>query len=76
MHEYDKAVDCFEAQHTMATSLKLPHMQSDAAMNMGGHPHWSGQLVKALLLSLTKLMDGMVTRQHWHAWMVCSVMGI
>jgi len=33
--EYVKAVAYFEAQHVMATSLKLAHVQSDAALNMG-----------------------------------------
>jgi hypothetical protein len=35
VNEYDKAVAYFEAQHAMATSLKLAHLQSDAALNMG-----------------------------------------
>jgi len=30
-----KAVAYFEAQHVKATSLKLAHVQSDAALNMG-----------------------------------------
>ena len=35
LNEYVKAVACFEAQHAMATSLKLAHVQSEAALNMG-----------------------------------------
>ena len=35
LNEYVKAVAYFEASHVMATSLKLAHMQSDAALNMG-----------------------------------------
>ena len=35
LNEYVKAVACFEAQHAMATSLKLAHGQSQAALNMG-----------------------------------------
>jgi hypothetical protein len=35
LNEYIKAVAYFEAQHAMATSLKLAHVQSDAAPNMG-----------------------------------------
>jgi tetratricopeptide (TPR) repeat protein len=35
LNEYVKAVDCFEAQRAMATSLKLAHLQSEAALNMG-----------------------------------------
>jgi len=35
LNEYVKAVAYFEAQHVMATSLKLAHMQSEAALNMG-----------------------------------------
>ena len=34
LNEYVKAVTYFEAQHVMATSLKLAHVQSDAALNM------------------------------------------
>ena len=33
--EYVKAVAYLEAQHVMATSLKLAHVQSEAALNMG-----------------------------------------
>jgi hypothetical protein len=33
--EYDKAVAYFKAQHALAMSLKLAHVQSDAALNMG-----------------------------------------
>jgi len=35
LNEYVKAVAYFEAQHVMATSLKLAHVQSRAALNMG-----------------------------------------
>ena len=35
LNEYVKAVAYFEAQHVMATSLKLTHVQSDAELNMG-----------------------------------------
>ena len=35
LNEYVKAVAYFEAQHALATSLKLAHAQSDAALNMG-----------------------------------------
>jgi hypothetical protein len=35
LNEYVKAVASFEAQHALAMSLKLVHMQSDAALNMG-----------------------------------------
>jgi len=35
MNEYVKAVAYFEAQHVMATSLQLAHVQSHAALNMG-----------------------------------------
>ena len=35
LNEYVKAVAYFEAQHAMAMSLKLAHIQSDAALNMG-----------------------------------------
>jgi hypothetical protein len=35
LNEYVKAVAYFEAQHALATSLKLAHVQSDAALNMG-----------------------------------------
>ena len=37
-----KAVAYFEANHALATSLKLAHMQSHAAMNMGVAPRPSG----------------------------------
>ena len=35
LNECVKAVSYFEAQHVMATSLKLAHVQSAAALNMG-----------------------------------------
>jgi len=35
LNEYVKAVAYFEAQHGLAISLKLAHLQSDAALNMG-----------------------------------------
>jgi len=35
LNEYDKAVAYFEAQHALATLLKLAHGQSDAAIDMG-----------------------------------------
>jgi len=35
LNEYVKAVAYFEAQPAMATSLKLAHVQSEAAFNMG-----------------------------------------
>jgi tetratricopeptide (TPR) repeat protein len=35
LNEYVKAVAYFEAQHVLAISLKLAHLQSDAALNMG-----------------------------------------
>ena len=35
LNEYVKAVAYFEAQHALATSLKLAHGQSQAALNMG-----------------------------------------
>jgi len=39
LNEYVKAVAYFEAQDVMATSLKLAHVQSGAALNMGVVPH-------------------------------------
>ena len=39
LNEYVKAVAYFEAQHALATSLKLARFQSDAALNMGVAPH-------------------------------------
>jgi tetratricopeptide (TPR) repeat protein len=62
MNEYVKAVAYFEAQHSLAMSLKLAHMQSDASLNMGVAPSpvTSGQLARALLPSLTK--------SSWTAW--------
>ncbi len=35
LNKYVKAVAYFEAQHALATSMKLAHVQSDAALNMG-----------------------------------------
>jgi tetratricopeptide (TPR) repeat protein len=35
LNEYVKAVAYFEAQHALAISLKLAHVQSDVALNMG-----------------------------------------
>ena len=35
LNEYVKAVAYFEAEHALATSLKLAHLQSDAALKMG-----------------------------------------
>jgi tetratricopeptide (TPR) repeat protein len=35
LKEYVRALAYFEAQHSLATSLKLAHVQSDAALNMG-----------------------------------------
>ena len=35
LNEYVKAVAYFEAQHALAISLKLAHVQSDAALKMG-----------------------------------------
>ena len=35
LNDFVKAVSNFEAQHAMAISLKLAHVQSDAALNMG-----------------------------------------
>jgi hypothetical protein len=35
LNEYVKAVAYFEAQHALATSMKLAHLQSHAALNMG-----------------------------------------
>ena len=35
LNEYVKAVAYFEAQHALARSLKLAHLQSDAALKMG-----------------------------------------
>jgi tetratricopeptide (TPR) repeat protein len=35
LNEYVKAVAYFKAQHAIAISLKLAHVQSDAALNMG-----------------------------------------
>jgi hypothetical protein len=35
LNEHVKAVAYFKAQHALAISLKLAHMQSDAALNMG-----------------------------------------
>jgi hypothetical protein len=43
LKEYVKAVAYFEAQHVMATSLKLADVQSDAVFNMGVAPHPSSQ---------------------------------
>ena len=45
LNEYVKAVAYFEAQHALATSLKLAHLQSDAALKMGvasSHPSRPG----------------------------------
>ena len=45
LNEYVKAVAYFEAQHVLATSLKLAHLQSDAALKMGvasSHPSRPG----------------------------------
>ena len=35
LNEYVKAVAYFEVQHVMEISVKLAHVQSDAALNMG-----------------------------------------
>jgi tetratricopeptide (TPR) repeat protein len=35
LNEYDKSVAFFEAQHALAISLTLAHVQSDAALTMG-----------------------------------------
>ena len=57
LNEYVKAVAYFEAQHAMATSLKLAHLQSDAALNVGvTFTRHVGQLARTLLLALTKLL--------------------
>ena len=66
LNEYVKAVAYFEAQHALATSLKLAHGQSQAALNMGvaPSPFASAQLDRALLLVLTKLLDRIVTRRR------------
>jgi hypothetical protein len=74
LNEYVKAVAFFEAQHVMATSLKLAHGQSVAALNMGvaspPSPFASAQLGRALLLVLTELLDRIVTRRRRRAWMI------
>jgi cytochrome c oxidase subunit IV len=68
LNEYLNAVAYFEAQHVMATSLKLAHMQSHAALNMGvGLTLDFEQLARALLLVLIKLLDRIVTRRYWRA---------
>ena len=68
LNEYVKAAAYFKAQHALAISLKLAHLQSDAALNMGvASPFRSGQIARALLLALTKLLDRIVTRRHWRA---------
>jgi len=73
LNEYFKAVAYFEAQHVMATSLKLAHVQSEAALNMG----------VALTLGVRAARQGpvagadqapgplsSVTRRHRRAWMI------
>ena len=74
LNEYVKAVAYFEAQHALAISLKLAHLQSDAAVKMGVTLTFvSSQLSRAVLLVLTKLLDRIVTRLHWRAWMIKRV---
>ena len=74
LNEYVKAVAYFEAQHALAISLKLAHLQSDAALKMGVTLTFaSSQLGRAVLLVLTKLLDRIVTRLHWRAWMIKRV---
>ena len=72
LNEYVNAVAYFEAQHALATSLKLAHVQSDAALKMvvAPSPFASAQLDRALLLVLTKLLDRIVTRRRRRAWMI------
>jgi len=70
LNEYVKAVAYFEAQHVLATSLKLAHVQSDAALRVSPSPLASAQLARAQLLVLTKLLDRKVTRRHRRAWMI------
>ena len=58
LDEYDKAVAYFEAQHAIAISLKLAHVQSDAASTWASpSPFTSGQVARALLRAPTKLLD-------------------
>ena len=71
LNHYVKAFAYFEAQHALAISLKLAHVQSNAEINMGvASPFTSEQLAMAQLLAQTKLMDCKVTRLHWRAWMI------
>ena len=71
LNEYVNSVAYFEAQHTLAISLKLAHVQSDAALNMGValtlHVRARRQ---GPLLALTKLLDRIVTRWHRRASMI------
>ena len=67
LNEYVKAVAYFEAQHALATSLKLAHVQSDAALRVSPSPLASAQLARALLLTRTKLLDRPVSRRHRRA---------
>ena len=49
----------------MAISLKLAQVQSDERTKwVSSPPFTSGQLTRALLLALTKLLDRIVTRRH------------
>jgi hypothetical protein len=56
-----KAVAYLEAQHALAISLKVPHMQSEEALTWVSLSPFTS-VAKALLLVLTKLLDRMVTR--------------
>ena len=67
LNEYDKAVAYFEAQHALATSLKLACSPTQRSTWASPSPFTSGQLARALLLSRTKLLDRIVTRRHRRA---------
>jgi len=52
LNEYDRGVAYFEAQHALAISLKLAHVQSDAALNMGVAAALSGKSVHGDVITL------------------------
>jgi tetratricopeptide (TPR) repeat protein len=54
LNEYVKAVAYFEAQHALAISLKLAHVQSHALNMVSPSPFTSGQLARALPLLLAR----------------------
>ena len=56
----------------LGTELGLARMQSHAAMDMrvAPSPFTCGQLARALLMVLTRLLDRIVTRRNRRAWMI------